>query len=297
MYRLFLSTRLRWAIALLPVLLLLAGEIAPQRAAAQISGYTLSASPSTVAPGASLSVSWTAPSGRPSTDWVGLYRIGAPNESLLSWQYTGGTTSGSRTFTAPLEVGQYEFRYFLQDGFTLAARSSTVTVGSGGMYTLSASPSTVAPGGSLSVSWAAPSGRPTTDWVGLYRVGDANGAYLWWSYTNGTASGSATLTAPSQTGQYEFRYFLQDGYTLAARSNAVTVGSTTNAPPAVSITSPSNGATFTAPASITISATASDSDGTVAQVQFFQGATLLGTDTTAPYSFAWSNAWRPAATA
>ncbi len=67
------------------------------------------------------------------------------------------------------------------------------------------------------------------------------------------------------------------------------MGSTANTPPTVSITSPSNGATFTAPASITINATASDSDGTVAQVQFFQGATLLGTDTTAPYSFSWSN--------
>jgi hypothetical protein len=61
-----------------------------------------------------------------------------------------------------------------------------------------------------------------------------------------------------------------------------------NQPPAVSITTPANGTTFTAPANLAIQATASDSDGTVAQVQFYQGATLLGADTTSPYSFAWN---------
>lgn len=60
-----------------------------------------------------------------------------------------------------------------------------------------------------------------------------------------------------------------------------------NAPPIVSITSPSNGASFTAPANITIDATASDG-GTVTKVEFFQGSAKLGEDTTAPYSFLWS---------
>src|SRR5436190_7589745 len=61
-----------------------------------------------------------------------------------------------------------------------------------------------------------------------------------------------------------------------------------NNKPLVSITSPANNATFTAPATITINATASDTDGTVAKVEFFQGATKLGEDTTTPYSFVWS---------
>jgi predicted phage tail protein len=40
---------------------------------------------------------------------------------------------------------------------------------------------------------------------------------------------------------------------------------------------------------VTVSATASDSDGTISKVEFYAGATLIGTDTTAPYSVSWSN--------
>jgi phosphatidylserine/phosphatidylglycerophosphate/cardiolipin synthase-like enzyme len=62
-----------------------------------------------------------------------------------------------------------------------------------------------------------------------------------------------------------------------------------NNPPSVSITSPTNGATYTAPANITITASASDSDGTVSKVAFYSGSTLLGTATTSPYTITWTN--------
>src|SRR6266566_983233 len=52
--------------------------------------------------------------------------------------------------------------------------------------------------------------------------------------------------------------------------------------PTVSITSPANGATFTAPASIPITASASESGGSISKVEFFNGATLLGTATSSP---------------
>ena len=62
-----------------------------------------------------------------------------------------------------------------------------------------------------------------------------------------------------------------------------------NQSPSVSITSPQQGANFTAGANITIAATANDRDGSVTRVEFYQGNTLLGTDGTAPYSFTWNN--------
>ncbi len=64
---------------------------------------------------------------------------------------------------------------------------------------------------------------------------------------------------------------------------------TPNVPPTVGLTAPANNASYTAPASITLSATASDSDGTISNVQFYNGTTLLGSDATAPYSFNWTN--------
>ncbi len=61
---------------------------------------------------------------------------------------------------------------------------------------------------------------------------------------------------------------------------------TNNLAPAVSITDPNDGANLPA-GNIVINATASDSDGTVTTVEFYEGANYLGQDTTAPYSFTW----------
>ena len=57
--------------------------------------------------------------------------------------------------------------------------------------------------------------------------------------------------------------------------------------PVVAITAPVGGSMITAPATITANAT--DQDGTIAKVEFFAGTTKLGEDLTSPYSFAWSN--------
>jgi Bacterial Ig domain/Secretion system C-terminal sorting domain len=59
--------------------------------------------------------------------------------------------------------------------------------------------------------------------------------------------------------------------------------------PTINITSPANNATFTEPSTITINAMAADADGTVTKVDFYNGATLLGSDNTSPYSFTWTN--------
>ena len=75
------------------------------------------------------------------------------------------------------------------------------------------------------------------------------------------------------------------GAARAAQSGSV-VG---NSPPVVSLTGPVNSAVFAAPASIAFSATASDPGGSVSVVEFYAGTTLVGSDTTSPYSFTWRN--------
>jgi hypothetical protein len=63
-----------------------------------------------------------------------------------------------------------------------------------------------------------------------------------------------------------------------------------NQPPTVSITSPVEGASYGAPASIAVTADAADPDagGSVAQVAFYGDGTLISTDTTAPYTASWT---------
>jgi chitinase len=58
-------------------------------------------------------------------------------------------------------------------------------------------------------------------------------------------------------------------------------------PPTVNIASPASGAAFACRASITIAANASDADGSVSRVEFFDGSFSIGTDTAAPYAIAW----------
>jgi alpha-tubulin suppressor-like RCC1 family protein len=62
-----------------------------------------------------------------------------------------------------------------------------------------------------------------------------------------------------------------------------------NSPPAVTLTGPSPGATYSELANLTLSADAFDSDGVIQKVEFFNGATKLGEDLSAPYSFEWLN--------
>lgn len=66
------------------------------------------------------------------------------------------------------------------------------------------------------------------------------------------------------------------------------VGAPPNVAPTVQLTAPSDGASFTEPASITLTADATDSDGTVTRVDFLAGATLLGAATNAPFTIHWT---------
>ena len=63
-----------------------------------------------------------------------------------------------------------------------------------------------------------------------------------------------------------------------------------NQPPSASITSPAEGAVFPWKPTITITAAASDPDGSVTAVEFRDGTSVLGRDTSAPYSYTWRNA-------
>ena len=96
---------------------------------------------------------------------------------------------------------------------------------------------------------------------------------------NNVPAGTYSLTAVARD---------NDGSTTTSAARSIAVNPPNQAP-TVSLTSPANGATFTAPATITVTATASDPDGTVATVEFYAGTTLIGTSATSPYSVTWNS--------
>lgn len=74
-----------------------------------------------------------------------------------------------------------------------------------------------------------------------------------------------------------------------ATSSVVTITVGTNTPPTVSITAPTAGSIFTAPAAVNIDATAADPGGSVANVEFFVDGVSVGVDNTSPYSVSWTS--------
>ena len=97
--------------------------------------------------------------------------------------------------------------------------------------------------------------------------------------TTAASGATVTVTTPGTNSSGQ-----QDWVVIASSSGGGNIS------PTVSLTSPSNGATFATGANITLNATAADSDGTVTQVAFYRGTTLIGTDTSSPYSVTWSGA-------
>ena len=88
------------------------------------------------------------------------------------------------------------------------------------------------------------------------------------------------------TGVYSITARAYDSSGVVGTSSAATLRVTVA--PTVSLTSPAAGS-FAMPATLTLSATATDSDG-VARVEFYRGATLIGQDASSPYSITWSGA-------
>jgi hypothetical protein len=115
------------------------------------------------------------------------------------------------------------------------------------------------------------------------------------SYTNAIATGNATSNTISGLASGATYYFavtavgtngLESDYSAEVR---YTVPLPTNNPPNISLTSPANGAAYSAPATIPLAASVTANGHTISQVQFYNGATLLGTVAAVPYSFPWNN--------
>lgn len=91
-------------------------------------------------------------------------------------------------------------------------------------------------------------------------------------------------------GNYDLKALAFDnsGQISTSNTTSFSIGDS-NVFPSVSITSPATYAQFTEGDTISITADAADADGIVTKVDFYNGTTLLGTDTTIPFSLDWKN--------
>lgn len=204
--------------------------------------------------------------------------------------YQGTTLIGSDT-TAPYGItwsaataGTYSLTAQATDNQGAVTTSGAISIVVKAPPTVSltspAANTVFAPQGTITITAAAASSSSTISKVDFYQ--------------------GSTLIASDTTAPYSVSWsnVAAGNYTLTAKATDATGGITTsagipivvNTPPTVSLTSPAANALFGAPASVTLTATAADSNGTIAKVDFYQGTTLIGTASAAPYSILWNNA-------
>jgi uncharacterized protein YegP (UPF0339 family) len=131
--------------------------------------------------------------------------------------------------------GTYEFRFFANNGYTLLASSATVTVTASTAAmavngTPPPTPVSVLAGSSVTVT-ATDDPANATDWVALFVVSAADTDSVDWRYLNnatvppatGVSSGTLTFQTPVGAGDYEFRFFANNGYARLATSSLVSV--------------------------------------------------------------------------
>ncbi|NML21759.1 T9SS type A sorting domain-containing protein [Pseudoflavitalea sp. G-6-1-2] len=108
--------------------------------------------------------------------------------------------------------------------------------------------------------------------------------------SSGTSTALETFTFPTVNAKYIRIVGHGNSANLWNSYTEVVImqGGSGNVAPTVSITSPTSGASYTSTASVSITATAADADGTVSKVEFFNGATKIGEALTSPYTLNWT---------
>jgi hypothetical protein len=233
----------------------------------------------------------------------------APNLDIIATLYnsagTAITSANPTALNATLNTSLTAGNYYVSVTGTGSGTPNTTgysNYGSLGYYTITGS---ITGGGSNPNPTGIAIFYKDCNYTGSFAVGLNEGTY---TIAQLTAKGitNKDISSIKITAGYEVVLYKNDnlggsyaGYTADVAclvssgwndsTSSLRIRSVTNTLPAISITSPASGSTFSAPASITINATASDADGTVSKVEFFNGSTKLGEDATSPYTYTWAN--------
>ncbi|MBN1115970.1 MAG: T9SS type A sorting domain-containing protein [Bacteroidales bacterium] len=104
-----------------------------------------------------------------------------------------------------------------------------------------------------------------------------------------TAANEVLIGQFTTNGDFSFSINLQtitSAYAVA-QTSGITYSSIPNTPPTVSISAPANATTVNKNEIVGIAATASDTDGSVNQVEFFVNGLSVGSDNAAPFTASW----------
>jgi hypothetical protein len=160
-------------------------------------------------------------------DVIGMYK--ANSSDLISHQALGGRENGNISFSSS-DPGSFEFKMFAQGANLPLATSERVDIEAYKGTKVIATPSQVAPGGIVTVTyWGAPSsGRGI---IGMYGVNRPDKFSLGKRALGSTSCGRMTWRLPAKKGQYDFRMFASDitsegqgAYQLLGQTNVITVG-------------------------------------------------------------------------
>ncbi|PVY40665.1 DUF4082 domain-containing protein [Pontibacter virosus] len=231
-----------------------------------------------------------APSGCPCTVFQpsAVPASGVKNDGMalqigMKFQSTeNGLVTGIRFYKHSGNTGTHTGQLYSSSGILLASVTFTNETASGWQEAAFASPVAVTAGTTYVISYHSGAGNYTSDYS-YFNQAVSNGPLK--ALANGESGANGvyryTSTPAFPTSDYQAsNYWIDVVFNMDVPP--------ANQPPTVSLTSPANNATFTAPASVAIAASASDADGTVAKVEFFQGNTKLGEDLSSPYTFAWN---------
>lgn len=188
---------------------------------------TIAATPGSVNTCEQITVSYAGAPGF-ENDWIAMYRSGSPDASYINRQYLDGKVNGTLILDAP-DPGSYDFRMFENGSYTRLATSNNVTVKTFKGTKVVASPTHVAPGGTVTVTyWGAPSSG--TGIIGMYGMTRPDKFPLETRSLGSKNCGRMTWKLPYDPGQYDFRMFYsaitdvgQGAYQILGQSDVVTV--------------------------------------------------------------------------
>ncbi|MGB2370102.1 MAG: glycosyl hydrolase [Flavobacteriaceae bacterium] len=145
------------------------------------------------------------------------------------------------------------------------------------------------------VSATLSSSTVSLDGSGTYEPTGKTITYTWsqvygpTALTFSTNSSATPQVSNLAIGVYKCMLTVSDGTYSSSDEMKIIVSESGNSNPSVSITSPTDGASFAEGDTVDITAQASDLDGTVSLVEFFAGDTKIGEDSTEPFKFSWTN--------